>query len=210
MNRLASSVLLGGACCLVAVVDARSANAVLSFNVFESSGNLIVETSGSLNLPSPAGSGNCGAAGAIAPTLGFMCTGPNLTFQTYQISGPTTFVGTADLYPATSVSGLSTGLVLGISRFVMDSAYTSGSPIVSGAIYAGKSLADLGLTSSSGTLGTWTLAGTGDTISINVVNPAPATPPVPGPLPVLGAGAAFGFSRHLRKRIKSRQGSAQG
>jgi hypothetical protein len=26
---------------------------------------------------------------------------------------------------------------------------------------------------------------------------------VPGPLPVLGAGAAFGFSRKLRKRIKS-------
>ena len=27
--------------------------------------------------------------------------------------------------------------------------------------------------------------------------------PVPGPLPVLGAGAAFGFSRKLRKRIRS-------
>ena len=26
--------------------------------------------------------------------------------------------------------------------------------------------------------------------------------PVPGPLPLLGVGAAFGFSRHLRKRIK--------
>ena len=28
------------------------------------------------------------------------------------------------------------------------------------------------------------------------------TPPAPGPLPVLGAGAAFGFSRKLRKRIQ--------
>jgi hypothetical protein len=27
-------------------------------------------------------------------------------------------------------------------------------------------------------------------------------PPVPGPLPTLGAAAAFGFSRKLRKRIK--------
>ena len=26
--------------------------------------------------------------------------------------------------------------------------------------------------------------------------------PVPGPLPLLGVGAAFGFSRNLRKRIK--------
>ncbi len=29
-------------------------------------------------------------------------------------------------------------------------------------------------------------------------------PPVPGPLPILGAGTAFGFSRKLRKRIRSR------
>lgn len=28
-------------------------------------------------------------------------------------------------------------------------------------------------------------------------------PPVPGPLPLLGAGAAFGFSRKLRQRVKS-------
>jgi len=26
---------------------------------------------------------------------------------------------------------------------------------------------------------------------------------VPGPLPILGVGAAFGYSRKLRKRIKS-------
>jgi hypothetical protein len=31
---------------------------------------------------------------------------------------------------------------------------------------------------------------------------APSTPPVPGPLPLFGAAAAFGFSRKLRKRIK--------
>jgi hypothetical protein len=31
---------------------------------------------------------------------------------------------------------------------------------------------------------------------------APPTDSVPGPLPVLGAGAAFGFSRKLRRRIK--------
>ena len=30
----------------------------------------------------------------------------------------------------------------------------------------------------------------------------PSTPPVPGPLPLFGAAAAFGFSRKLRKRIK--------
>jgi hypothetical protein len=38
------------------------------------------------------------------------------------------------------------------------------------------------------------------TVVSNVVN---ITESVPGPLPVLGAAAAFGFSRKLRKRIKS-------
>lgn len=133
-----------------------------------------------------------------------MCTGPDVTYPVYEISGPSTFTGTADLYPATSVSGLSTGVIAGIGRFVIGPSYVSGTPIVSSATFSGKSLADLGLTPLSGTLGTWTLAGTGDTISINVTNPVA----VPGPLPVLGAGVAFGFSRRLRKRIKSRQSQA--
>lgn len=37
----------------------------------------------------------------------------------------------------------------------------------------------------------------------SVVTWAQATPAVPGPIPALGAAAAFGFSRKLRKRIKS-------
>ncbi|MCP9860405.1 hypothetical protein KBZ33_15705 [Cyanobium sp. Cruz-8D1] len=40
--------------------------------------------------------------------------------------------------------------------------------------------------------------GTGDTIQALLGAPAAS---VPGPLPLLGAGAAFGWSRKLRKRI---------
>ena len=134
-----------------------------------------------------------------------MCTGPNQSHSVYAISGPSLFTGSADLYPATSVSGISTGLVTVIQRFVIDSAYVSGSQIVSGATFVGKSLSDLGLNSASGTLGTWTLVGTSETISINVTSPTPPAPSVPGPLPLFGAGSAFGFSRHLRNRLKSRQ-----
>jgi MYXO-CTERM domain-containing protein len=39
------------------------------------------------------------------------------------------------------------------------------------------------------------------TSTVNVV-PAPPSSKVPGPLPLLGAGAAFGFSRRLRQRVK--------
>jgi hypothetical protein len=39
------------------------------------------------------------------------------------------------------------------------------------------------------------------TSTVNVVD-APTPSEVPGPLPLLGAGAAFGFSRQLRQRVK--------
>jgi hypothetical protein len=186
-------------------VDAKAAKANLSFNIYEDLGNLIVETSGSLNLTTPIGGADCGSDGAILPSYGFICTGPNQVQSLYQISGPSVFTGSGLLYPATSVSGILTGVAAGLQRFVIDSAYVSGTPIVSGATYVGKSLSDLGLNSASGTLGTWTLVGTSETISINVTSPTPPAPSVPGPLPLFGAGSAFGFSRHLRNRLKSRQ-----
>lgn len=43
----------------------------------------------------------------------------------------------------------------------------------------------------------------GGTITI-VTNANPPTSPVPGPLPLLGAGAAYGYSRRLRSRILAR------
>lgn len=73
-----------------------------------------------------------------------------------------------------------------------DSNYTLGSLIFSSAIFNNKTLADLGITS-IGTLGTYTLAGTNETIVVKAT---------PGPLPLLGAGAAFGMSRRLRRRIQ--------
>jgi len=54
---------------------------------------------------------------------------------------------------------------------------------------------------------TTTLNVTGGTIStvtgVVASQPIPTTSSVPGPLPLLGAAAAFGFSRKIRNRIKS-------
>ena len=50
-----------------------------------------------------------------------------------------------------------------------------------------------------GTIGTWTITETGNTIKVNVGNP------VPGPLPLLGAAAAFGLSRRLQRRVAVRE-----
>ena len=79
--------------------------------------------------------------------------------------------------------------------------YVSNTPIVSSATYDGQTLASLGFTINSGLIGTWTLGGTSDTIQVFLGPPSPSGAAVPGPLPLLGAGAAFGWSRRLRRRI---------
>jgi hypothetical protein len=61
----------------------------------------------------------------------------------------------------------------------------------------GTTLADLGFTT-TGLIGTWFLTGTSETIQVILGAPGAA---VPGPLPLFGAAAAFGWSRKLRKRI---------
>jgi hypothetical protein len=184
------------------VIDANPAKAVLNYNIYESLGNLVVETSGSLNLPASTGiHTSCLNDGILAPTYGLVCTGlGSSTLPINNVSGPASFQGTNNLWKATSVSGIATGLGGIVQHFFIDSSYVSGTPIISNAIFSGKSLADIGLTPTSGILGTWTLTGTGDTINVKVV---------PGPLSLAGAGVAFGFSRRLRQRIQRSQAGAK-
>jgi hypothetical protein len=133
-----------------------------------------------------------------------VCTGGNAQIPTYSISGPQSFTVESSLFAweFTSASGIATGLYGNYGEYSIASSYIAGQPIISRATAPGLTLASLGRTTSSGTLGTWTLADTGDTISVKVFNP------VPGPLPVLGAGAAFAFSRRLRQRIQRSKAAA--
>jgi len=93
--------------------------------------------------------------------------------------------------------------IYGSQLLALDS-YAGGERL-SEAVFNGKSLADFGITT-SGLLSTWTLQ-PADGLdpytandSINLIA-GPPSAAVPGPLPLLGAGAAFGWSRRLRKRI---------
>ena len=178
------------------------AKAVLTYNIFESGGNVVVQTNGSLNLTGAQQNGytNCGAGnGGINSFDGVICTGNNTLFHnTFSISGPGNFVGTAFIFPANSVSGIFTEINGTAQRFSLDYTYVSNTPIVSSATFNGTTLAGLGFTT-TGLIGTWSLTGTSETIQVFLGNPPSAA--VPGPLPLLGAGAAFGWSRRLRKRI---------
>ena len=178
------------------------AKAVLTYNIFESGGNVVVQTSGSLNLTGSqdAGSNYCAVNGAILSRIAIICTGtdPGTPINARRVSGPINFNGSVSRFGATSVSGMFTMLKGLIGQLALDPAYVSNDPIVSSATFNGTTLAGLGFTT-TGLIGTWSLIGTSETIKVFIGNSASAA--VPGPLPLLGAGAAFGWSRRLRKRI---------
>ncbi len=191
------------------------AKAVLTYNIFESGGNVVVQTTGSLNLAgaTPVQQLKCGYNGIIISIQALICTGPGggdspEIIPFYPISGgPASLNGDVTDFDGSSPSGIPTmlfgaGNIIGIS-----SAYVSGDPIVSSSTFTGKTLASLGFTISSGLLGSWILTGTTENIfaclGTDPCAPPPSGAAVPGPLPLLGAGAAFCWSRRLRKRIAS-------
>jgi len=182
------------------------AKAFLTYNIFESAGNVVVQTSGRLNLTGATQNGSiyCGADGAIIASAAAICTGtdPGGPIPAFAISGPKTFNGTASIFPASSVSGIFIDLDGNNQEFAIDPTYTTNTPIVSSAIFNGKTLAGIGFTT-TGLIGTWSLTGTSETIQVIVGPPTAPTAAAPGPLPLFGAAAAFGWSRRLRKRIAS-------
>lgn len=187
------------------------AKAVLSYNIFETPSGVVVEASGSVALSGPPvnQAGCVGFDGAISAVNAIICTGPFTALDLYGVTGPPSFVGSYSSGGGSSTSSISTFLagepfifpaITGIPTpqpfFGISPSYISGTPFTSSSLFPGLKYSDLGFTT-SGLIGTWTLDSTGDTIQLF------ATPPVPGPLPLLGAGAAFGWSRRLRRRIAS-------
>jgi len=176
------------------------AKAILTYNIYESAGNVVVQASGSLDLtgatPLRAGAG-CGPA-AFDSDVAVLCTGLKNNYDEYVISGPSAFDGNGNLQFASSVSGINIIIIGVVNTFAIDSTYVSTTPIVSSATFNNQTLTSLGFTT-TGLIGTWSLTGTSETIQMFVGNPPAAA--VPGPRPLFGAGAAFGWSRRLRKRI---------
>ena len=182
------------------LLSQEQAKAVLTYNFFESAGNVIVQTSGRLNLTGATPLGpdvGCGPA-AFDSDVAVLCTGVKNNYNGYAISGPSAFDGNGNLQFASSVSGINIIIIGVVNTFAIDSTYVSTTPIVSSATFNNQTLTSLGF-ATTGLIGTWSLTGTSETIQMFVGNPPAAA--VPGPLPLFGAGAAFGWSRRLRKRI---------
>lgn len=101
------------------------------------------------------------------------------------------------LYPSSYNTGTvpTVGFDAYQQTYTVDTTYVLGDDFFSSATFNGRSLASEGFTV-NGLVGTWTINGTSESINVYV-----GAASVPGPLPLLGVGAAFGWSRRLRKRI---------
>jgi hypothetical protein len=205
------------------LVSAPRAEAILRYYIHDSGGVGRIDALGSLNLPAaleertgiaaycPSNSSffpPIGGAGlqtkASIPALN-ICTGPagssTVDYKGYAMESTFQTVSANLFAPATSFSGLATGLIGEGSAFYIQSSYTGGT-IASSALFAGT-LDSVGI-SGSGLMASYNiLDGTTVTDTIEVLLEAPP-PPVPGPLPVLGASLAFAWSRQLRQRAAMR------
>jgi hypothetical protein len=201
----------------LAIAWAQPAQAILIYNFFESGGNLVVEGTGSLSLPTSLGTLPLPiSTGLLALDGAFFIGTPAPLVDIYFATGPTTLG--AGIIPtslsSSSDSGIGSLLIYNdpmspslAALFAVNDTYISGASIFSSSTFTGITLASLGMPN-SGTLGTWTLfdpgdpSYIGDTISVQV-NASRSPASVPDPLPILGVAATFGFSRKLRKRIKN-------
>jgi hypothetical protein len=184
----------------------NEAKAILTYNIYESGGDVLVETNGSLSVPATPDSiqSQFGGNGQINSGFAIIVTGPDQNANGYAITGPTSFDGSVATSGGSTTSTTTTSLLGNgpppIVAWRISGSYVSGTPIISSSVFSGTTLAALGFTPGlTGLIGTWTLTSTGDTI--RVVLGAPEAAPAPAPLPLLGAGAAFGWSRRLRRRI---------
>lgn len=184
------------------------ADALLTYNIFQSGSNVVIQTSGSLTLSNASlyATSPCNVID-LEPKNARFCTGVppsgQYDFLRYAIDGPSAFAlnSSTGFYYADSVDGTLTLLYGANNQFGIASGYVNGTSIVSSATYNNTSLAALGFTQETGLVGTWTLRDSRDTINVVLGGPDPGPASVPGPLPLLGIGAAFVWSRRLRRRI---------
>lgn len=180
----------------------------LTVTMLEVGNDVVMSGSGSLNLTALNGpiadfspgpfvypSASSFLLGSLSGLLGSL-SGIDVYFG--DITFPTEFG------PGSGVLGDGSGEPFGPVQFVfgfgqeiwVPAGYQSGAPLNASAIFQGETLESLGVNPGMYTW-TWGFGADADDLTLHVEQ---TIPPVPGPLPLLGAGAAFGWSRRLRKR----------
>ena len=197
--RLPIALLAASAC---TVINAGDADALLVFEFIQQGSDVGLNISGSLSgLPSGTLAVN-NFGSVIGPDLAVISTGDIASGLRFAVSGPASFGtgGGSSQFSFSSYTGDNVLLAGILSRLVLDSSYVQGTAISGSGLFSGQTLAGLNLSATPGLLGTWTVGS--DSIEVRV-GTAPQPSSVPGPLPLLGAAAAFAHSRRLRARVRA-------
>jgi len=205
LRRFPYGLLAVGATSVLA--GASPAQAILTYNIYQSSGDVIIAATGSLAIGNPLPFEIvCIDPGSINSAFASICTGPSgVNLPVYAVTGPASFNENGNQFFASSVAGVATLFTGDPNTFLatgfigLPLTYIPGFPVFSSATFGSTTLATLGFTT-TGLIGSWTLTDGGDTINVVVSTSAPTA--VPAPLPLLGAGAAFSLSRRVRRRVR--------
>jgi hypothetical protein len=174
----------------------------LTLTMLEVGNDVVVSGSGTLNLTALQGPiPDFNGVAFVDPEFSSFLLGEATDFDVYSgtIAFPANFGSGTYFETRDGGSGDALGPVqiFGFGREIwVPAGYQSGEPINSSAIFPGQSLASLGVTPG---IYTWTWGSGADSDDLTLLVEE-SIPPVPGPLPLLGAAAAFGWSRRLRKR----------
>lgn len=196
------------------LLETTQARADLTITFTQSGNDVVTTITGSFaQLPTPFQEDQSKfTSPGFSPSSGAVSTINALNFHQmdiYEITGPAGF-GTNNVAGGiVTTSGTKIVLYAANNQLWLPAGFTAGTSINATTTQLNATFANTGLTSPSNF--EWTLNGTTEKIFLNVGSaPAPGPSSVPGPLPLLGAGAAFGFSRRLRSRLSHRKASLQG
>jgi hypothetical protein len=181
---------------LVLCVYAAPARASAIYSFDEVGADVVGSLSGSLDLAGATFQGtDINSDFGVQPVNGVILSGPtDVAENLYSVTGPAS-LGPGSTTRSTSVSGDPFALYMyGAPFLAVPAGYVSGSPLNSGMLFTNHTFADMGLT--PGTY-VYTLAGSRDTLTVQI---GPAAP-VPEPTSLLLFGSGFGAAiLRLRRR----------
>lgn len=188
------------AACASAALNAGQAKALVTYEFIQQGSDVVLNVSGSISSAST-GNTPMGIGNIFFPSLAIIS--PRVTgaiSPRWNLSnGPSTF-GSVGASSFTSYSG-TLAILYGSANMIAIENYSVGSPISGSGLFTGTTLAGLGLSTTPGLLASWNITGSSETVEVRIGSNAPSS--VPGPLPLLGAAAAFAHSRRLRARLRA-------
>jgi len=186
------------------VFVAAPAQAVVTFTFAQVGNDVVLTSSGSLNLIGAASGGFYGVDGFVNPTAGSLAVGTSALVFGYRLTSPAVTFGTGGFVNGTPDLGSAVGLqasALGTGFVYVPELYVSGSALIGSTTFESSTFASLGLTA-----GTYNFSIPNDTIRLIV--PGAVTGAVPESstwaMMLLGFGG-IGFAVRRNRRNMTAQ-----